>query len=224
MTKSVCLFGLLTLGQSPRVDIEPTFRSILGQEVLFRQAGALDGRSPSEIRELTPRKGETPIETRMADGSAVNLSRSRLLPLLAAQAEKLTASCRYVVLLCSGEFPDLRRPDICLVEPAFLLRGMMTTLARGKTLGIVGPESDMTAAPAQWQAYAQRIVTAAASPYDQTHIIVQAAVNTEKKGADILLLDDMGFTLAQANAARARVRIPVICATTATARLLSEMV
>ena len=82
----------------------------------------------------------------------------------------------------------------------------------------------MAEAPAQWQAYARNIVTAAASPYDgNTKLVTLAAVDTQNQGAQVLLLDDMGFTMDHAAAVRAGVRIPVICATTATARLLIEM-
>lgn len=224
MLESAYSFGLLTLGQSPRTDVEPTFRQILGEGVQIRQAGALDGKSFSEICELSPQKDEPAIETRLSDGSPIMLSRPKLMPLLLSQAEQLNSNCRYVVMLCSGEFPALRHPDICLVEPVLLLRAMMSTLARGKNLGIIGPESDMADAPAQWQPYANKIVTAPASPYEKTDIIIQAAVLNEKQGADILLLDDMGFSKDHADAARAAVKIPVICATSATARLLGELI
>lgn len=225
MSSSVLPFGLLTLGQSPRTDVSPTFDAILGGEAAYGQAGALDGKSLDEIRSLAPGPGETGIETRLADGAAVMLSRRKLLPLLAGQGKRLALGCRHVVLLCSGAFPELRRPDISLVEPVVLVRGIIKTLARGKTLGVVGPASDMAEAPEQWRAYARNVVTAAASPYGgDIRMVTQAAMAAESQGAHVLLLDDMGFTMDHAAAARSGVGIPVICATTATAGLMKEMV
>lgn len=224
MSSFVHPFGFLTLGQSPRTDVEPTLRQILGDDISFAQAGALDGKSFGEILALAPESDETAIETRLADGTAVALSRPKLIPCLTIQAEKLALYCRHVVMLCSGEFPDLRRIGISLVEPVIILRGLIKTLAQKKVLGIVGPESDMPEAPRQWKPYAGDVVTASASPYGNKDLVIEAAMENEKQGAHVLLLDDMGFTLDHAAAVRSSVRIPVICAATATARLLGEMV
>ncbi len=37
------LIGTVTIGQSPRVDLIPELRAILGEEVQIIEAGALDG-------------------------------------------------------------------------------------------------------------------------------------------------------------------------------------
>ncbi|WP_022663853.1 AroM family protein [Desulfospira joergensenii] len=216
--------GLLTLGQSPRRDVIPSFEGILGKRLTLIEAGALDGLGNEQINALLPGPLETGIQTRLAGGSEIFLSKERLLPYLIEKAVFLGNRCRYVVLLCSGDFPALRSACSGLLEPVIILRGIIKTLAGQKTLGVIGPASDLKSAPEQWQPYAGKVVCAAASPYapvEQAAIASKSAVN---QGAQVLLLDDMGFNQEHRAQARKAVDVPVICATTVTARVLTELI
>ena len=166
MSQTGACLGVLTLGQSPRRDVTPTLQVILGEAVRIREAGGLDGLSPAAIDALTPRAGEVPIETRLNTGKAILLSKARLLPRLVAAAEALQANCQRVLLLCSGNFPDLTAACPGIIQPVTLLRGIVGAVAREKTLGVIGPASDMARAPDQWAPLAGRVICAAASPYD----------------------------------------------------------
>ena len=224
MQSEIYQLGFLTLGQAPRSDVIPSFMDILGEQLTYGEAGALDNLDEKQIRELYPSETETTIETRLSSGSKILVSRERLLPLLMEKATDLQQSCRHVILLCSGSFPTIKATINNLVEPITLIRGVVRILAEGKTLGIVGPESDLEEAPAQWADYAARVVCSAASPYGVLEQIGQAAKDAATKGADIILLDDMGFTEEHRTYARKHSNISVICATTLTAKILSELI
>ena len=49
--------GMITIGQSPRVDVVPEIREILGDGIEVLEAGALDGLSLEEVKGFSPRKG-----------------------------------------------------------------------------------------------------------------------------------------------------------------------
>ena len=49
--------GMITIGQSPRVDIVPEIKEILGEEIEVLEAGALDGLSLEQVRGFYPGKG-----------------------------------------------------------------------------------------------------------------------------------------------------------------------
>lgn len=220
--------GLLTLGQAPRTDIEPTFRAVLGDGVAFSQRGALDGLKGCDCVELGPTEGESGIETcvRGLDGSVrgVLVAKRLLLPRLIAAGLKLAEECDALVLLCSGRFPALKRAVPRLIEPIVVVRSVVAALAGHGRLCIIGPESDMEAAPAQWRPYAAQVFTAAASPYDGQEALVRAALRAQTLGADYILLDDMGFTEQQRQTARKASGLPTLNATSITARVLQELV
>lgn len=224
MKPGINYLGLLTLGQSPRSDVTPSFKAILGQQVTFLEAGALDRLEDKQIETLFPGRTETAIQTRLANGCEVLLSKERLMPYLIEQAFYLQAYCRHVVLLCSGDFPALRTACSNLLEPIIILRGIIKALAGKKILGIIGPESDLESAPAQWHSYAGKVVCAAASPYGPQEQATLASENLLNQGAQVLLLDDMGFNEEHRIQVLKAVDIPVICATTVIARILSELI
>lgn len=221
-------FGMLTLGQSPRTDIEPTFRAIWGEGVLFMQRGGLDGLSIPAIAQLAPTGGEPGIETCVTSPGngrlGVFVSKKHLLPRLVSAAHELEMQCHNIVLLCSGQFPALKQAVPKLIEPIVFIRSVVASLAGHAHVCVIGPESDMAEAPAQWSPYVAKVSVAAASPYDPGERLVQAACRAREIGADYILLDDMGFTEEQRRLVRAISGIVTLNATSIAARVLQELV
>lgn len=219
--------GILTLGQSPRDDITPSFRAILGETVEFAEAGGLDGLGTAELEAFLPRHGEQATETRIVDSdgtpTAILVSRTPLMDRLAAAFELLEKRCACTVLLCSGEFPDLAARCPGLIQPVTLIRPLVKALAQGRKFGIAGPESDMDAAPAQWKPYAGGVLCEAASPYDPLRNTTEACARLRERGADIVLLDDMAFSEDTRRLASIASGLPVLCASTIAARALVEI-
>jgi len=91
-------------------------------------------------------------------------------------------------------------------------------------IGLVGPASDLDRAPEQWRPYAPRLVCAAASPYGPASEITAAGSALVAAGADLIYLDDMGFSDEHRVMLAAFTGLPVLCATTLTARVLCEIV
>ncbi len=213
--------GLLTVGQSPREDVTPTLRAILGESVHLRESGALDGLTEEDLRALAPHEGETPLET-WCHGGAVVVAEERLMPRLQAAADRLERLSDLTLLLCSGEFPELTLSHPGVVQPVHMLRGAVRALCAGGVLGIVGPESDMSEAPGRWQEYATTVITAAASPYAAITEVRVAVADLVDRGATLVFLNDMAFTSdhrSQASNAGAR----VLCATTWVATALEDI-
>ncbi|HWR12356.1 MAG TPA: AroM family protein [Rectinemataceae bacterium] len=215
--------GVLTLGQSPRNDVVPTLRAILGDSIGVVEAGGLDAISPEELEDLAPREGERGIETRLSSGASILVAKARLLPRLGEAFGRLESSCARILLLCSGEFPDLVSLCPGLIQPARALRSIVGSLASNSVLGIVGPASDMDAAPAQWDPFAAKVVCAAASPYEPLQALGEASGRLRSEGADLIFLDDMAFTEEQRLLAASASGLPVLCASTLTARFLFEL-
>ena len=46
--------GMITIGQSPRIDIVPEMREVLGADVEILEAGALDGLTLEEVKKILP--------------------------------------------------------------------------------------------------------------------------------------------------------------------------
>ncbi len=215
--------GILALGETPRLDVIPTIRSRVGAAIEIVERGGLDGCSAGEIESLRALAGEESIETRLRDGGSIELARFRLVPRLVSAAESLFRDCSTVMLLCSGDFPDLTREFPRLVLPARILRGVLAGIVCDRVMGIIGPASDMTEAPEQWEAYCRRVECEAASPYGPEKELERAARNLASRGAEYILLDDMGFSEDHGALARAASALPLLCPSSLVAVILKEI-
>lgn len=215
--------GLLAIGQTPRDDLWPTLRAILGEDVHIRQAGGLDGLTWGAIEDLIAREGEVPLETRLRSGRPIVVSRERIIPYLVSAGRALQRQCGVVMLLCSGNFPVLTEACPGLIEPGRLLHSVVAALARNRRVGLIGPASDLERAAEVWQGDAPAFIAASASPYGDHERLLQAAAELAEGGAELLVLDDMGFTMDHQDAVAATTGLPVLCATTLAARLLCEI-
>jgi protein AroM len=216
--------GLLALGETPRDDVVPTLQHILGETVHILELGGLDGLTQETVEALVARDGETPVDTRLRNGAAITLSKERIIPHLIQAAEQLATHCSSVLLLCSGEFPALAEACPKLIEPVRILRGVVAAAARYRTLGLVGPASDMYRAQAQWGSYAPNLVCVAASPYESRESLKEASRQLVESDVEVVFLDDMGFSEEHRSIVAEMTGLPTMCATTITARVLREMI
>jgi protein AroM len=192
---AVELIGLVTLGQAPREDVVGDLRARLGDGVEVREAGALDGAGLPEIRALAPATGDDPLVSRLRDGTEVTVGKRALTPRLQAALSRVAEGAGAVAILCAGSFPELDPPrcPMVLPEPALRMR-LAARFGGAGTLGVVAPlRAQADAAPARWGGIAARVESAVASPYRSEDELDAAARSLADRGADLVLLDCMGF-------------------------------
>lgn len=95
--------GLITIGQSLRVDMVPEMSRWLGPARVLER-GALDGMGRPEISALRPGPDDYPLVTRLNDGSSVTIAKRMLLPRIQSAITELEdRGADVVVLVCTGE-------------------------------------------------------------------------------------------------------------------------
>src|SRR5947209_6670310 len=108
--------GLVTIGQSPRLDIRPTYEAVLGFDIPIIEAGALDGLDATEIASLAPQDDDIPLVT-LASGHEVRIGKRAITPHLQQAIDRTIAKgAQVVVVLCTGHFEVLTAP-VPLIEP-----------------------------------------------------------------------------------------------------------
>ena len=134
--------GLITIGQSPRTDVVPEIREILGQDVQILETGALDGLSMEEIEGLNPEEGcENVLVSRLKDGAWVTMDENKLIPLLEERIKQLEEQGAALgVLLCTGLFPSIQEGEIPIIYPFRLMETVLPCFSRRGRVGIVTPD------------------------------------------------------------------------------------
>jgi protein AroM len=217
---------MITIGQSPRVDVVPDMLEILGSGVDIRERGALDGLSREEIAALAPSPGDELLVTRLADGTSVFVAKRHMVDRVQARVSELEASgVGMSALLCTGAFPrfQARRP---LVEPQEVLLGLLRGLTWEGRLGILTPSVPHVAqTEARWRASGFDPLVVPLSPYQEEDPAALAAAAAALRGgkAGLVVMDCIGFRRKTRDILRRDLSVPVLVANLLVARVLAEL-
>jgi protein AroM len=218
--------GLVTIGQSPRVDIVPEMAAVIGPEVEVRDAGALDGLTRAEIAALAPSGDDEILVTRLADGASVFVGKQKIVGHVEARIAALErGGATLTALLCTGAFPPLRatRP---LVQPQPVLLGALRGMRWPGRLGVLTPsERHVPQTEARWRHDGFPAVVRALSPYEEEDPAALARAADAMRAADVglVVMDCMGFRRKTRNELRALTGAPVLLANLLVARVLAEL-
>lgn len=219
-----CTLGAVTIGQSPRVDLIPEMKSIIGSEVDIIEAGALDGLSLGEVERLRPEAGDYVLVTRMADGTAVKIAEKHILPRMQDAIDGLVRrGAQTIALVCTGEFPHFDCERL-VVRPQRVLFNVASSVAAGLRLGVILPDADqIPQARNRWGNAGSDLWFEPASPYGPVECVELAAGSLSRWGAQAVVMDCMGYTLAMKETVRRITGRPVILARSILARVLAEL-
>jgi len=213
--------GILTIGQSPRTDVTPLLAGLIGGAELV-EAGALDGVADAEVATLAPAPGEYVLVTRLRDGRQAVVGRERIRSYVQRALDRLAPQVDVVLFLCTGEFPPLRA-DRLLIEPSRLLHHIVSGVAGGRPLGVLVPLPEQAEEARQrWQDAGRVTAVAAASPYGDADFS-RAARTLREAGAELIVMDCMGYTPEHRRQVVAAAARPAILAGTVVAAVAREL-
>lgn len=212
--------GLITIGQSPRSDMTPEMKALLGHNTSFVEAGALDDLSESKIAILAPEDGETTYISRLRNGKSVKLSKSKLLPYLQQQLNKVEEEVSSSIVVCTGSFPTLSHTKP-LIFPDQILKHVVRSVIGNGTLGLIVPlEEQKVQLVEKWGDIP--VVAAAASPYEEADFEGPSR-ELKEKGATVYVLDCMGYTEEHKLKIKSVTGLPTILSRSIVARIAAEM-
>lgn len=219
--------SVITIGQSPRTDLEADFRWLRKDGIDIVETGALDGLSAEEISSYAPDIDEYTLVTRIRDGSQVKIGREKIVPVLQRKIDESVATgIEVAILLCSCEFPELYAKRGFLIEPSRILFDSVCSFARGKRLAVIMPTPEQIL-PAQkkWGTIGGDVFVSSASPYiDPEMSLITAAKKIEARDADICILDCAGFSLWMKELIHKETGLPTISALSITVKVAAELV
>ncbi len=219
--------GTLTIGESPRSDIAPILERHLPQRVTHMQLGLLDGLDDATVTaRFGAQAGERVLVTRRRDGSSVALSASKVERELPAALRRLEeAGCDVIVLLCTGAFRGLACDRAWLLEPERILPAVVGALAGARQVGVIMPlVAQVPDERGKWRLLARPPLFDAASPYEaDVSVLLAAGEALRARGAELLVLDCIGFVEWHRARLAAATDLPVVLSNVVVARVAAEL-
>lgn len=217
--------GFITIGQSPRVDVLDEIISIFnGEHININECGALDALSFNEIMALSPKnKDDYILVTRLRDGKEVTVTRSGIIKHLQECIDKLEINNDILVLLCGGEFPELKSKKL-LIEPSGLLYNVVKSIVSTENkIGVLIPSSlQIKELGEQWKDF-KNIRLHPISPYTadpKKFISLAGKLSTY----DLIIMDCIGYSIKMKNAIKEKSGKPTILLRLLIADILKELI
>ena len=215
--------GMLTIGQSPRDDILPSLKEILGENVEIVEAGALDGKSMLDVKKIPLRVEDYILVSRLRDGTEIKITKKYILPLMQEKLDWLESQgVRLTVVMCTGKFPQFRSKGL-VVTPMEILKGVLEGCLKEGKLGVVYPTAEqMPMGEKEWSRPGIKVYSDTVSPYEPKDVEGLCSRLAEQK-LDLILLNCFGFPVDIRNKVASKTGKPVVQANTMIAHVLAEL-
>lgn len=217
--------GFITIGQSPRTDVMADIAPLL-TDIEILEAGALD--NVTDLAALAPTAGreENVLVSRLRDGSQIILGERKIVPLVQERVKALIQQgIRLVVLLCTGDFPELRQFQQIvpvLFPDRLLYHFVRSVLPREAKLGVLVPLPEQIEwSVERWRTVAEDVRAVSLSPYTAFETGLHQAGQLPDR--HLIVMDCMGYTQKHKEAVRQVSGCPVILPRTLVARAVQEL-
>jgi protein AroM len=217
--------GMITIGQSPRVDIVPEMREILGPEVEIMEAGALDGLTLEEVKTFFPKKGDYILCTRMSDGAEVVVAKRFVLPRVQQCVDLLTAKGAEILLfLCTGKFPQFSSKRLFIESQKIVDHFILALQEENERMGLLIPLADQIMQEGKkYRRLKGKAIIKAASPYALRDEVSLAAKELRKENPHVIVMHCMGYTQVMKKRVMEITGRPTVLARSLVARTLKEL-
>jgi len=135
----------LTIGQSSRSDIIPTFTEIFNKDTKIVERGALESLNEAELLTVLARNEKNTTFSRLRDGRSIIIDRRKLLPLLQMELSKLEQEVDMVIELSTDDFSNLtcEKP---IFYPNRIVTQMISAMTDQPKLGLIIPLEEQSKA------------------------------------------------------------------------------
>lgn len=205
--------ALVTIGQAPRDDLAAPILQALPADVQVRQYGLLDGLTAEEVvRRFTPKDRGFPLVTQLAGAQEVLVDGQAISRMLQAMVERLDGlGVDAIVMLCTGTFDEARPSRARLVQPDRVVPIRVAQFAGERQVGVIVPSArQLEWRQQKWAGLQYEPRYASASPYGPVAAVCEAARSLGERGAEMIVLDCMGYGARHREMVEAETGLPVL--------------
>ena len=218
--------AILTVGVVPVQTILPLLTEHISEQQIthFSLLGKMDPQDVLTDYKVDP--GETPLPTRLCDGSIAMVSREKVERDLQSVIEVMDNQGYDVILLMStADIRGLNARNAILIEPQRIIPPLVASIVDGHQVGVIVPIPElMEPQQRKWSVLEKTPFYTLAHQYEATEYqLVSAGKEIIEQGADVLMLDCLGFHQWHRDLLQKSLDVPVLLSNVLVARLASEL-
>lgn len=218
--------AILTIGEVPVSEVLPLITEHVSEQQIAHLS-LLGKMSREEVMEdYAVDEGEDLLATLLSDGKLAHVSRQKIERALQGVIEVLDNQGYDVILLMStAPITGLVARNAILLEPMRIIPPLVASIVDGHQVGIIVPiEVLMDNQEAKWHVLEKVPLYALANPFwDSEAVLIAAGRELMERGADVLILDCLGFHQHHRDLLQKALDIPVLLSNVLMARLASEL-
>lgn len=218
--------AILTIGVVPVSEVLPLLTEHVSEQQITHLSLAA-GISREEVMEdYAIGTGEDPLPTMLSDGDMAHVSHQKVERALQGIIEVLDNQGYDVILLMStAPISGLVARNSILLEPMRIIPPLVASIVDGHQVGVIVPIQELLDNQAnKWKVLQKMPLFALANPFwDSETKLIAAGRELLDQGADVLMLDCLGFHQRHRDLLQKALDVPVLLSNVLVTRLASEL-
>jgi protein AroM len=218
--------AILTIGVVPVSEVLPLLTEHVSEQQITHLSllGKMSREEVMEDYAIEP--GEDSLPTLLSDGKLAHVSHQKIERALQGVIEVLDNQEYDVILLMStAPISGLVARKSILLEPMRIIPPLVASIVDGHQVGVIVPiEELLDGQAAKWKVLEKRPLFALANPiWDSEEKLIAAGRELLDQGADVLMLDCLGFHQRHRDLLQKALDVPVLLSNVLVTRLASEL-
>lgn len=218
--------AILTIGIVPMSEVLPLLTEYIDEKSVTHHS-LLGKMSREEVmNRYAVENGEEPLLTLLSDNQLAHVSRQKIELDLQSVVEVLDNQGYDVILLMSmAELNNLTARNTILLEPLRIIPPLVATIVDDHQVGVIVPVEELL--PAQkkkWQVLQRPPIFSLSDPiHGSEQELIDAGNELLEKGADVIMLDCLGFNQRHRDLLQKNLDVPVLLSNVLIMRLAAEL-
>ncbi|EHQ6398053.1 AroM family protein [Shigella flexneri] len=226
--------AILTIGIVPMQEVLPLLTEYIDEDNISHHS-LLGKLSREEVMaEYAPEAGEDTILTLLNDNQLAHVSRRKVerdlqgvVEVLDNQGVEVLDNQGYdvILLMSTANISSMTARNTIFLEPSRILPPLVSSIVEDHQVGVIVPVEEMLPVQAQkWQILQKSPVFSLGNPiHDSEQKIIDAGKELLAKGADVIMLDCLGFHQRHRDLLQKQLDVPVLLSNVLIARLAAEL-